>query len=132
MISDAANRLAGLVSKVALQTRAVVAGRKAAVRMRAALVAAMIVTLALALSATARAATITVDSLADTGAPGTCVLRDAITAANAKTATNGCAAGDGNDTIQFSVTGTISLASTLPQVTDSQMTINGPASPGIT
>src|SRR5690348_1731169 len=77
-------------------------------------------------------ATITVNSLADPGAPGICALRDAITAANTMTATNGCAAGNGNDTIKFSVTGTILLASTLPEVTDSQLTINGPASPGIT
>jgi hypothetical protein len=38
-------------------------------------------------------------------------LRDAITAANTMTATSGCAAGTGNDTIQFRVTGTIPLAS---------------------
>jgi CSLREA domain-containing protein len=76
--------------------------------------------------------TITVNSLADPGAKGLCTLRDAITAANTMTATNGCAAGNGNDTIQFSVTGTILLTSTLPEITDSQLTINGPASPGIT
>lgn len=87
---------------------------------------------ALALSATARAATITVDSLADTGAPGICVLRDAITAANTMTATNGCAAGDGDDTINFNVGGTIFLASTLPKITDRRLTIDGPASPSIT
>src|SRR5262249_158524 len=54
------------------------------------------------------------------------------TAANTMAATNGCIAGTGNDTIQFSVTGTIALASTLPKITDSNLTINGPASPGIT
>jgi hypothetical protein len=58
-------------------------------------------------------------------------LRDAITLANTITATSGCPAGTGNDTIQFSVTATIALGSTLPQVTDNQLTINGPASPGI-
>src|SRR5690349_7892604 len=102
MISDAANRLAGVVSKVALQTRAVGAGTKAALRMHAALVAVIIATFAFALmlGATAHAAPITVDSLADTGAPGICVLRDAITAANTMTATNGCTAGTGDDTIQ--------------------------------
>jgi parallel beta helix pectate lyase-like protein len=124
MISDAANRLTGVVSKVALQTSAVVAGTRAVFRRRAALVAAIVATLTLALSTSARPATITVDSLADTGAPGICVLRDAITAANTMTATNGCAAGDGHDKIQFSVTGTIALAKTLPQVTDSDLTIN--------
>ena len=87
---------------------------------------------ALTLSTAARAATIVVNSLADPDATGICALRDAITAANTRAATNGCIAGTGNDTIQFSVTGTISLASKLPQVTDSRLAINGPASPGIT
>jgi hypothetical protein len=64
-------------------------------------------------------ATITVNSLADPGKPGICALRDTITAANTMTATNGCSAGNGNDTIKFSVTGTILLASTLPEVIDS-------------
>jgi hypothetical protein len=100
--------------------------------MRAALAAAIAVTFALILSTTAGAATITVNSLANTGTAGICVLRNAITAANTMTATNGCAAGTGKDTIQFSLTGTIPLASTLPQVIDSQLTINGPPSPGIT
>jgi hypothetical protein len=77
-------------------------------------------------------ATITVNSLADPGKPGICALRDAITAANTMTATNGCTAGKGHDTIKFSVTGTIRLADTLPEITDSQLTINGPVSPGIT
>jgi hypothetical protein len=48
------------------------------------------------------------------------------------TATNGCNAGKGHDTIQFSVTGTIKLADTLPEITDVELTINGPPSPGIT
>jgi predicted outer membrane repeat protein len=77
-------------------------------------------------------ATITVNSLADPGAQGICALRDAITAANTMTATNGCNAGKGHDTIQFSVTGTIKLADTLPEITDVELTINGPPSPGIT
>ena len=93
---------------------------------------AIAVAFALALSTAAGAATIVVNSLADPGAKGICALRDAITAANTKTATNGCAAGTGKDTIRFSVTGTILLASTLPQVTDRRLTITGPASPGIT
>jgi hypothetical protein len=77
-------------------------------------------------------ATITVNSLADPGKPGICALRDAITAANTMIATNGCIAGKGHDTIQFSITGTITLTETLPEITDSNLTINGPASPGIT
>jgi hypothetical protein len=48
------------------------------------------------------------------------------------TATNGCTAGKGHDTIKFTVTGTIKLADTLPEITDSQLTINGPLSPNIT
>src|SRR5262249_45341367 len=77
-------------------------------------------------------ATITVNSLADSGEAGVCTLRDAITAPNTKTAVNGCVAGNGHDTIQFSVTRTITLAETLPQITNSLLSINGPASPGIT
>jgi hypothetical protein len=100
--------------------------------LRSGLAAGIATAFGVAFSASARAGTITVDSLADTGAPGICVLRDAITGANTKAATNGCAAGTGNDTIRFGVTGTISLASTLPQITDTLLTINGPASPGIT
>jgi CSLREA domain-containing protein len=88
--------------------------------------------LGLFVGSAALAATITVNSLADPGAPGICTLRDAITAANTKTATNECASGSGNDTIQFSRTGTLLLASTLPDVTDLFLTINGPTSPGIT
>jgi CSLREA domain-containing protein len=97
------------------------------------LAAGMAAAFMVAFSAMARAATITVTTLSDpTGLSGTCSLRDAITAANTKTATNGCAAGTGNDTIQFSVTGTIALVDTLPQITDAHLTINRPASPGIT
>jgi len=94
--------------------------------MRAALIMAIAAAFALMLSTTARAATITVNSLADPGRAGICALRDAITAANTKRTTHGCAAGTDNDTIQFRVTGTITLASTLPKVTDRQLTITGP------
>jgi CSLREA domain-containing protein len=94
---------------------------------------AMVVAFALALSTPARAAMITVTTLSDpTGTPGTCSLRDAITAANTMTETNGCTAGSGNDTVRFRVGGTISLANPLPQITTRRLTINGPASPGIT
>jgi hypothetical protein len=121
----------GLESIAAAQQSAVVEMR-ALLRMRLALAMVIAAVLALTLSTAAHAATIVVNSLADPGAKGICALRDAITAANTKTATNGCTAGTGKDTIRFSVTGTILLASTLPQVTDLQLTINGPASPGIT
>jgi hypothetical protein len=90
--------------------------------------------LGLFVGSAALAATITINSLADPGEAGVCALRDAITAANTMTATNGCAAGSGDDTINFlpRITGTIVLASTLPEVTDSLLTISGPAAPGIT
>jgi hypothetical protein len=122
---------ARLESIVAVQQSAV-AKTSAVLRMPAALVAVMTASFMLMLGAAAHAATITVNSLADAGAPGICVLRDAITAANTKTATNGCIAGTGRDTIKFKVTGTITLASKLPEVTDGNLTINGPASPAIT
>jgi hypothetical protein len=98
----------------------------------AAMTTAITALFAVIFCADARAATITVDSLADTGAVGICALRDAIAAANTKAATNGCVAGTGTDTINFSVKGNIALASALPQITDALLTINGPASPGIT
>lgn len=48
------------------------------------------------------AATITVNSSNDMGSASDCTLRDAITAANSNTATNGCMAGDdNNDAIVF-------------------------------
>jgi CSLREA domain-containing protein len=108
----------------------------AALGVRAVLMAAMAAAFALALLVgtpyEARGwAIITVNSLADSGGPGICTLRDAIKAANTHTAVNGCSGGNGHDTIQFGVTGTITLAETLPDVTDSELTINGPASPGI-
>ena len=74
----------------------------------------------------ADAATITVNSLADPGGQGICALRDAITAANTEASFNGCAAGGGNDTIVFSVTGTITLGGPLPAVANT-LTIQGPA-----
>jgi len=70
------------------------------------------------------AATITVDSY-DT-VPGTCTLSDAITAAYNNTASGGCAAGSGDDTITFAagLAGkTITLASTL--YLNSNITIDG-------
>ena len=75
------------------------------------------------------AASITVNSLADVAAnDGACTLREAITAANTDTtsgaATGECAAGSGNDVIHFSVSGTIMLASALPDIT-TNTTISG-------
>src|SRR5271170_1548238 len=66
----------------------------------------------LGLLGNARGTTITVTTTADSG---TGSLRDAITTANA----------NAGDTINFSVTGTITLLSTLPAIT-ADMTITGP------
>src|SRR5271156_4686352 len=92
-------------------------------------IAAVLVAVLLTLPALAGAATITVTTLEDpTGSTGTCTLRDAITAANTKTATNNCVAGDGTDTIQFGVTGTITLSSELPAIANTSpnsLTIDG-------
>ncbi len=57
-----------------------------------------------------------------------CTLRDAIASANTNLATGACPAGvSGADTIAFSVTGTITLGSSLPAITDT-LTIFGPPS----
>lgn len=85
-----------------------------------------LVVLVLLIATPVRAATITVDSLNDPGGPGICALRDAIMAANTLTTVNGCAAGDGNDTINFSVNGGIALTATLPAITGI-LIIDGPA-----
>ena len=79
--------------------------------------------------APAMASTITVNSNADTGAPGICVLRDALTAANTNVAVNGCAAGQsaGVDVIQFALASnalTIAPASPLPNIVG-PVTIDG-------
>lgn len=68
------------------------------------------------------AASMTVDKTADDDANGTCTLWDAITAANTDTATNGCPAGSGADTITLAVN--ITLTADLPNIT-SEITIEG-------
>jgi hypothetical protein len=64
--------------------------------------------------------TITVNSLLDPGTAGDglCGLREAIANANAETDTSSgdCAAGTGNDTIVFNLSGTIALGSGLPSI----------------
>ena len=64
-----------------------------------------------------KAATITVDN-------NTCVLADAITAANTDTATNGCDAGSGADEIVLPQDSTIALTSALP-IVRSEVTLQG-------
>ena len=68
------------------------------------------------------AASITVDKSSDEDPNGTCTLADAITAANTDTATNGCTAGSGADTITLGVN--ITLKAPLPDIT-SEITIEG-------
>ena len=70
-------------------------------------------------------ATIVVNSMADSVVlDGFCTLREAIAAANSDTGTADCTAGSGTDTITFSVNGTLTLGSALPNVT-SPLTIQG-------
>ena len=119
-----------------LEAVAAMAVKEAGVRLRVCRVSgstlvAIAIAVAFMVSATAFGATITVGSLSDTAAPHICTLRDAISSANLKTRTNGCIAGTGSDIINFSVAGRIALASDLPEVTDSKLTITGPALPGI-
>ncbi len=68
------------------------------------------------------AASITVDKSADGDTNGSCSLADAIAAANTDTATNGCTAGSGADTITLGVN--ITLDDWLPDIT-SDITIEG-------
>ena len=62
--------------------------------------------------------TITVNTTDDPGTPTECSLRAAINNANNKTsdANSTCAAGTGQDTINFGVSGEITLGSTLPAI----------------
>lgn len=73
------------------------------------------------------AATITVNVANDVinNTNGDCTLREAITAANNDVAEDGCLAGNGDDTIQFSAVGTITLNAELPLLRR-PLTINGP------
>lgn len=76
---------------------------------------------------------ITVDNFTDpasTSGNGFCTLREAINNANAAsdTSSGDCVAGTGTDTILFSVSGTITLGSTLPAIANSSpgsLTIDG-------
>ena len=71
----------------------------------------------------AQAATITVDTTADSSV-SQCTLRDAIVSANSNTAVHGCSAGSGADTIHITAMGQIALGSPLPDITTG-LTING-------
>jgi CSLREA domain-containing protein len=95
------------------------------------LAAAIVTALVAALPQGAVAATLTVDTLsaADNNADGDCSLREAIIAANNDADYNECdGTSFGNDTITFSVSGTVALSGTgaLPAVTDADgLTIDG-------
>lgn len=81
----------------------------------------------------ASAATITVDTAADSSA-AQCTLRDAIKAANTDLASNGCSTpGSGTDTIQFQLPNpsTITLGSALDQITG-DVSIQGPGASQLT
>ena len=83
----------------------------------------------------APAAAIIVNTLAD-GAPANnsqCTLREALLNANGdnQSGSTDCVAGSGADTITFTVTGTINLASALPAIAQS-VTITGPGAPQLT
>ena len=83
------------------------------------------IAIAVAIPSLARAATITVNTTADPGSPGVCALRDAIAASNTQAPVNGCPAGSGADTINFSVSGTINLTSGGLNVSATSLTIDG-------
>jgi CSLREA domain-containing protein len=80
-------------------------------------------------AAIAHAASLTVNTLLDdtTNGDGLCTLREAITAANNNANYNDCVAtGFGDDTIIFSVSGTIALGSQLPNIQNAgTLTIDG-------
>ena len=89
-------------------------------------------TMSVVLARPAQAATLTVNSLADTTAnDGQCTLREAITSANTDTASGAaageCAAGSstGSDVVDIGVTGTVNLDGALPDLS-SNMEIEGP------
>lgn len=96
--------------------------------------AAFLMLLIFCLSPNAQAATITVDSLADSNpiaVDGNCTLREAIVSANTNMSDD-CTAGDGAptiDTIEFNVAGTITLALQLP-ATIEPVIIDGYSAPG--
>jgi CSLREA domain-containing protein len=70
--------------------------------------------------------TITVNTTDDPGTSAECSLRAAINNANDETfdSNSTCAAGTGTDTIIFSVSGTITLGSTLPAI-ENTLTLDG-------
>jgi CSLREA domain-containing protein len=85
------------------------------------------------LASPAQAATLSVNTLADEqNTNGSCSLREAMINADNdnQTGFTDCAAGSGNDTITFTVSGQITLNSNLPVITDpAGLTISNPTGP---
>jgi len=78
------------------------------------------------------AATITVNSLGDTGTDAAnCELRSAVIAANTDSKVDSCDAGSGSDVIRFEVAGVITLTSSLPVISES-LEILGPGQTELT
>jgi hypothetical protein len=92
--------------------------------MRAAAAAAFVLCAGLA-----QAASIAVDSLADTDGPGACTLRSAVATATDNTPHGTCATGGANNTISFNVNGTITVGSPPLNIDNNTLAIqgNGPA-----
>lgn len=93
-----------------------------------------LILVSIVLAGPATAATLTVNSTANTIADdGLCTLHEAIEAANTDTASGAspgeCAAGSGNDTIEFSVAGTIQPDGALPDIT-TVIHVDGYSAPG--
>lgn len=78
-----------------------------------------------------QAATITVDTLADGTDPTDCTLRDAVQASTYDAVYGGCVAGSGADTIEFDVTGTITLTGPA-MVSGDDLVISGPGADQLT
>jgi hypothetical protein len=98
------------------------------------LVASVLPLLLVATAGWARANTIVVNTLDSGSQPAPlCTLEDAVVAAETNAPMNGCAAGSGDDTIEFIVTGTITLDNTLEVDNSAEsLSIEGPAIGGIT
>jgi CSLREA domain-containing protein len=101
---------------------------------RIVLLSALAAVMAVVLASPAQgAATLTVTTLADEqNNNGSCSLREAIINANEnnQTGSTDCAAGSGDDTITFTVSGQITLNTSLPQITDQAgLTIRNPIGP---
>jgi CSLREA domain-containing protein len=95
-------------------------------------VAVCVASLALLVVQPGRAASITVNALEDDLAndPVSCSLREALLAASTDSV-GGCPAGSGADTIDFAVSGTLSLAAALPDVSGI-LDIAGPGASALT